>query len=101
MTTNEKCNGWTNYESWCIFTWLSSDQGTDETMRDLMNEYREPNEDPDSKGTFNRVFAAIAIRDFVDDMNPLTEDASMFSDLLTSALQKVNWEEIAEAFAED
>lgn len=43
---------------------------------------------------------ADAIETFVTDQNPI-EDASMFSDLMGSALGSVDWYEIAEHYLED
>jgi hypothetical protein len=38
---------------------------------------------------------------FIEVLNPLTDGASMFTDLLNAALSEVDWHEIAEAFLED
>lgn len=81
-------NGWTNYETWNVALWLSNDQGSDEFIRELVNEAANLND------------AANSIHDYVDENNPLADDASMFSDLLSAALREVDWYEIAESYRE-
>ena len=44
--------------------------------------------------------AARAIKEAVEEMNPLAGQASVYSDLMTATLGEVNWEEIAEGFLE-
>ena len=41
------------------------------------------------------------LKEYVEEMNPLTDGASMFTDLLTAAISEVDWHEIAEAFLEE
>lgn len=31
--SNDKYNGWTNYETWCVYNWLDSDENTQEYWR--------------------------------------------------------------------
>ena len=38
------------------------------------------------------------IKEFVEEVNPLGDKATMFTDLITTALSEVDWHEIAEAF---
>jgi hypothetical protein len=83
-------NGWANYETWCVHLWLTNDQGTYETMREIVAEAKQGYE------------AGQTIRVYVEDLNPLLgHEASMFTDLLQGALDIVNWQEVAEAFSED
>ena len=41
------------------------------------------------------------IKDYVEELNPISGDASMFTDLLGSALSAVNWAEIAEHYLDN
>ena len=83
-------NGWKNYETWCVNLWLSSnDQGTYETMRELVAE---------ADTSYN---AGQAIREYVEEFNPLEDQATMYTDLLNGALSLVDWRKVAEAFSED
>ena len=42
-----------------------------------------------------------ALKDWVEESNPLGDQASMYSDLLGAAISEVNWYEIAQAILED
>lgn len=84
-------NGWTNYETWNVALWLDNEQGSQEDMIDLAREYR--HEEPYELGK--------AIKDYVEEQNPLASDASMWSDLLNAALSEVDWTDIAEHYLSD
>ena len=77
-------NGWTNYPTWAVYCWLTSDESTNATIEALaqVNVYRTADE----------------IRAFVESANPLAEGASMYVDLLNFAIGLVNWDEIAEVY---
>ena len=80
-------NGWTNYETWAVNLWIDND-GMDEEVRERvsgLDEYR----------------AGKAIQEMIEELNPLADEASMFSDLLSGALSEVNWQEIAEHYLEE
>ncbi len=82
----ETYNGWTNYPTWAVYNWLSNESATSTAMQDVGR-------------TAKTAFAAgQTIRQLVEDFNPLKEQASMYLDLLTWALAKVNWEEIGNAY---
>jgi hypothetical protein len=36
--------------------------------------------------------------DWIEQLNPLADEANLFSDLINAALGEVNWYEIAETF---
>lgn len=88
-------NGWTNYETWCVNLWLSNDQGTDNAVHEMAVDClnNKANDEP-------AYSLAGAISNFVDELQEsfVTNDASMFSDLLSHAIQRVNWREIAQAY---
>ena len=74
-------NGWTNYETWCVNLWLTNEPATEGCLRMLAQT---------NPALYHR---ADRLRDYVFDMNGVT-DASMFTDLLRSALSNVDWREI-------
>lgn len=41
------------------------------------------------------------IKDFVNEGHPLIDQASVYSDLLTAAIENVDWFEIADSFLEE
>lgn len=79
-------NGWTNYETWCIYTWLSNEEETDRTARAAAAKADDADE------------ARVTLREWIRAINPLGEDDSMWSDLLTCAIDNANWSEIARHF---
>lgn len=99
-----KYNGWTNYETWCVNLWLSNDEGSYETCRELVESALDSSETDDNGDVIHdrdRIhLAADSLQEFVKELAP-DLGPSMFSDMLNSALSEVDWQEIAEAFAED
>lgn len=79
-------NGWRNYPTWAVFTWLSNDEDT----------YRRASAVAHAAGGPYR--AADDLRSEIVDGNPLAEDTSLYADALGWALQVVDWEAVARAF---
>lgn len=75
-------NGWSNYPTWAVVNWLSSEQATAQTIEAVL----------DTVGTQPE---AAHGRAWVEDGNPLADKASLYSDLLTWALGQVGWAEVA------
>jgi hypothetical protein len=79
-------NGWTNYPTWAVYCWFSSDEATNATIEEIArlapNSYRR----------------ADAMKEYVEARHPLAEGPSMDVDLLTFAIGLVNWDEIATAY---
>ncbi|MBI3462006.1 MAG: hypothetical protein HY000_02960 [Planctomycetes bacterium] len=101
-------NGWTNYETWCVHLWLTNEEGTYNHCRELARQATA--EAPDSEQVRRRVWTieeakkfslADRLKEFVEEMSPLADGASMFTDLLNAAISEVDLHEIAEAFLED
>lgn len=87
-------NGWTNYETWCVNLWLSNDEGSYHYWRqEAGRHWKEDRED--ARGNF-----AWQLKNELEEASPLKE-ASLFSDLLNTALSEVDWYEVADAFLED
>ena len=81
----EEYNGYSNYQTWDVTLWLDNDEGTHNFFREVVKENR-PTEWE----------LADQLQEFVENNNPLFNDASMFSDLLSHALANVDYQEIAE-----
>ena len=80
-------NGWTNYETWCVKLWIDSDEGFYHESADVCRGASEYD-------------AAKRLNDWVRELAP-DLGGTMFGDLLGSALDSVNWQEIAAAIRED
>lgn len=113
-TPDTTYNGWTNYETWLVSLWWDEDpflanQRRPEMVADAKREAREWRSKDDgtlllSREQATRQYLEGTIREYVTDPdNDLLPDlgASMAADLLSSALSKVNWREIATNWLED
>ena len=90
-------NGWSNYATWNVALWIDNDQGSYSTRCEMAQEcYDDADDMDDAKRSL-----AEKLKSWVDEMNPLTGQASMFSDILSSALADVDYDEIAANFLED
>jgi len=104
----ERCNGWDNYETWAVNMWLTNEQGIYNFCRGHAR--RAVRDAPECEQVREGIWTADEAKKFlladqlkssVEDMNPLNDKASMFTDLLNSAISDVNWDEIATAILED
>lgn len=81
-------NGWKNYETWNAALWIDNEPDSYEERRDMARRAR------------SVMDLAESLKSWVEDMAP-DLGASMFSDLLTAALGKVDWREIAAHWYEE
>ena len=79
---NKEYNGWSNYETWCMNLWLTNEEPIYNLLRMIATSERAMHE------------KIAALCEFVDTCNPLNDTATVFTDLLNSAIQEVDWEEI-------
>ena len=99
--------GWKNHETWAVHLSLTGDEKTDALCCALAREsvaraatcvpVRDGHWTVDQAG---RSVLADRLKDLVDSRSPLVDVASVYSDLLGSALYKVDWLAIADAFLE-
>lgn len=81
-------NGWKNYETWAVISWLENDHLT----YDIYNEWLEYEYKDNQDHTRT---LADTIKEWIQQNNPLN-NASLYTDLLNAALSEVDYYEIAE-----
>lgn len=82
----EKCNGWTNYETWLFRIWLDEARLFDARLWG--------SSDPCNLAQILREWAG-------EERDRMTGTAGMMHDLLTAAFHRIDWEEISEAMCYD
>lgn len=98
--------GWNTYETWAVSLWLSNDWGSYSTCRSLASEARRHavKDSAVANGLWTheeaaRFHLARLLQELVEEGSPLTEP-TLYSDLLRSALEEVDWYQIAGSFLE-
>lgn len=91
---NNSYNGWTNYETWVTALWIDNDQSSYNYRRELAKQAKK--EHSRKRDCINCL--AVSLSDWIEELNPLSDKANLFCDLLNAALAEVNWHEIAENF---
>lgn len=94
---NEKqYNGWTNYETWLLALWIDNEQGSHGYWRERAAEILDESEGDKifSKVDRAKLDLSKALKEEIEEANPV-QDNGFFCDLMTSALQSVNYYEIA------
>ena len=79
-------NGWTNRETWLVSLWLNNDRDSYELLNNVLG-----------LSTSNARKAEKLQNLIEDQMYDLELEASLWSDLLSTALAKVNWLEVIES----
>jgi hypothetical protein len=96
-------NGWTNYETWAVALWMDNEQGTQEYFHDMAREAiannadKAPNPFSNDPNTNVRYELVQRLKAHYDEEAEqfMANQASVFADLINSALGSVNWYEIA------
>lgn len=84
----ERCNGWTNRETWLVNLWLTSnDSATYDDARAVVSIEGEMIHE-----------SAQSLEDYVDEI--IGEQSGFHADLINAALARVNWREIVESLSE-
>ena len=106
--SDQKHNGWTNYETWLARTWLDNDAEIAECCRELTQSAIERATNKPRQLDFSLAEnATLELADMLKEQtesnfDPYTQGrACLFTDLLWSALCEVNWHEIADKFVAD
>ncbi|NDC23223.1 MAG: hypothetical protein EBZ49_03705 [Proteobacteria bacterium] len=89
--TNEKYNGWTNYETWNFNLWF------DDCFTEQAQEFLDDCEGGKDEAT--RKLASY-IEDYADEVLEIPK-TGFLADMASAALREVNFEEIAEHYIDD
>lgn len=100
----QKYNGWNNYETWLANLWLDNDEH--ECNHHLPEMARDAYRDACANAYSTREQDAArslaeALKDYIEEQNPIGDQSGMFADLLSAALDSIDWREIAEHLIED
>jgi hypothetical protein len=99
--SDNRHNGWTNYETWACALWLDNDQGTQEHMQELTKQACR-----DAIGETAHYAAcqlSESIKAMVEDTDMGCPDlgCTLYADLLNAALSSINYYEIAKNYVDD
>ena len=96
----ERYNGWSNYETWCCHLWLSNEQATWDHWTERAADQLEQDSDSEvlnvTEAAQRRLGAELK-ESIADDIGAVLPAASMLTDLLTSAVQNIDYDEVAAA----
>jgi hypothetical protein len=101
---DETYDGWTNYPTWAVNLWLSSDEVSYNGTLELARESWEVADDhPEylTREEAARIQLADVLAHECEEADPLADEASVFSDLIGWAIGNVDWYEIAEHWIAD
>ncbi len=92
-------NGWKNYATWNVALWIDNEEGTYKYRCQLAERAKLLAQAGDESA---QGLLANMLKDWINDGNPLAKGkGSVYSDLLTAALDDVDWLEIAANFLEE
>jgi hypothetical protein len=91
-------NGWANYPTWAVATWLGSEASSHAALEHTVRSW--DSRTARAGGTLSEL--ANALRELVENLSAVEAaraDATLASDLLGSALASVDWLELAQVHA--
>jgi hypothetical protein len=107
MSDDGETNGYRNYNTWCVALCCDNEQSSYEHWRERAKYWRKNARrlDEVTKGCWTaeetaRFRLADELQAAISDANPLQE-ASLFADLLSSALGDVDWQQVADNWLDE
>jgi hypothetical protein len=103
---SDPSNGWPNYQTLCVYGWLTKDESRLRYWREQAQEAQaqanaEATQPGDNAAELAAQILAAKIEEQFEETNPLEDDdeeVSVWTDLLSAALSEVRWFKIAQAF---
>jgi hypothetical protein len=92
MNMGKEYNGWSNYETWVAALYMDSDHWA-EVARELVE-----NDEDEDLDECQRQLADQMENEF-EEFQP--ELKGVYADLLSAAIQEINWDEIASNYIQD
>lgn len=94
MNAEKTYNGWTNYETWCVYTWQTNERADSEWLETMAFQCFD-----EADGDSEKALSSLAdlLKDEYSDNLPETPAITGFCvDMLRAALDEVNWVEVAD-----
>ena len=91
-------NGHKNYETWNISLWIDNDQGVYNQVQEMTESAIADNEGDKDSAIYD---LSKAIKEMVEDNNPLANEANTYSDMLQAAIDNADYYEIAENWIDE
>lgn len=88
MSANETYQGWRNYETWVVSLWIDNEQGSQSYWQERAYHVMRRNER-------NHAITLLADELRSEHEEAMPEVKGVFSDMLTAAMERVDWREIA------
>jgi hypothetical protein len=85
-SNDEGYNGYSNRQTWTVSLWLDNDNSTYSMLLDWAKEM-------ESQGEL-----ADRVKDYIEEGNPLADEASLYSDLLNHAIAMTDWFEVVDRY---
>lgn len=89
MQETKAYNGWSNYETWLAYVWISND----DHGHKLLDVLRRNTSETDDKAEMLKLYYGVDLVISLD-IDKVFEGAGLFKDLLSGAFERINWAEI-------
>lgn len=103
MLSDNSCNGWTNYPTWIAKCWLDQINDESKLINHWLDEINQLENDSDvlDDKAFKIYHLSQAIKTYLEDYQPLADQANLWNDLIRYAIESVNTRELAKDYLED
>lgn len=101
----EKHNGWANYNTWLVYTWMNNDEDSQKFFTEMVKDVYTVAEDQEyfTKQEEAVIMMAERLKEYFEDKMYFEAESmsSLMRDMLNSAISDVDWHEIASHSVED